>query len=37
MRARAEALGGSLEMTSTPGHGTTVVAVLPITRAGEGR
>jgi signal transduction histidine kinase len=37
MRARAEALGGSLEMTSTPGHGTTVVAVLPVTRAGEGR
>ena len=37
MRARAEAIGGSLEMTSTPGHGTTVVAVLPVTRAGEGR
>jgi signal transduction histidine kinase len=37
MRARAEALGGSLDMTSTPGHGTTVVAVLPVTRAGEGR
>ncbi len=37
MRARAEALGGSLDMTSTPGHGTTVVAVLPVTRAGEER
>ena len=37
MRARAEALGGTLDMTSTPGHGTTVVAVLPVTRAGEGR
>jgi signal transduction histidine kinase len=37
MRARAEALGGSLDMTSTPGRGTTVVAVLPVTRAGEGR
>ncbi len=37
MRARAEALGGTLEMTSTPGHGTTVVAVFPVTRAGEGR
>jgi two-component system nitrate/nitrite sensor histidine kinase NarX len=37
MRARAEALGGSLDMTSTPGHGTTVVAELPVTRAGEGR
>ena len=37
MRARAETLGGSLEMTSTPGHGTTVVAVLPVTRAGEGQ
>jgi signal transduction histidine kinase len=37
MRARAEALGGSLEMTSTPGHGTTVIAELPVTRAGEER
>jgi signal transduction histidine kinase len=37
MRARAEALGGTLDMTSTPGHGTTVVAVLPVTRAGEER
>jgi signal transduction histidine kinase len=37
MRARAEALGGSLDMTSIPGHGTTVVAVLPVTRAGEER
>jgi signal transduction histidine kinase len=37
MRARAESLGGSLEMTSTPGHGTSVVAVLPVTRDGEHR
>jgi signal transduction histidine kinase len=37
MKARAEALGGSLDMTSIPGHGTTVVAVIPVTRAGEGR
>jgi signal transduction histidine kinase len=35
MRARAESLGGSLEMTSTPGHGTSVIAVLPVTRDGE--
>ena len=35
MRARAESLGGTLEMTSTPGHGTSVVAVLPVTRDGE--
>ena len=37
MRARAESLGGTLEMTSTPGHGTSVVAVLPVTRDGEQR
>lgn len=30
MRARAETLGGTLEVESTPGHGTTVVAVLPV-------
>jgi two-component system nitrate/nitrite sensor histidine kinase NarX len=30
MHARAEALGGSLDVGSTPGHGTTVVAVLPV-------
>ncbi|HEX6844132.1 MAG TPA: ATP-binding protein [Actinomycetota bacterium] len=30
MHARAESLGGSLEVGSTPGHGTTVVAVLPV-------
>jgi signal transduction histidine kinase len=29
MRTRAEALAGSLDVESTPGHGTTVVAVLP--------
>ena len=37
MRARAEAIGGTLEMTSTPGHGTTVVAELPVVRVGEDR
>jgi signal transduction histidine kinase len=30
MRARAEALGGALDVESTPGHGTTVTAVLPV-------
>jgi two-component system nitrate/nitrite sensor histidine kinase NarX len=35
MRTRAEALGGSLDVESTPGHGTTVVAVLPVGRAGR--
>lgn len=35
MRARAEALGGSLEIDSVPGHGTTVVAVLPVGGRGE--
>jgi signal transduction histidine kinase len=34
MRARAEKLGGSLDVGSTPGRGTTVVAVLPFQRAG---
>jgi signal transduction histidine kinase len=34
MRTRAEALAGSLDVESTPGRGTTVVAVLPIERAG---
>lgn len=34
MRTRAEALGGSLDVGSTPGRGTTVVAVLPVKRAG---
>jgi two-component system nitrate/nitrite sensor histidine kinase NarX len=30
MRARAEALGGTVDIGSNPGHGTTVVAVLPV-------
>lgn len=34
MRARAEALGGGLDIGSTPGRGTTVIAVLPVGRAG---
>ena len=34
MRARAEKLGGSLDVGSTPGRGTMVVAVLPFQRAG---
>lgn len=37
MRTRAETLGGSLVVESTPGHGTTVRAVLPVGgRGGEG-
>jgi signal transduction histidine kinase len=35
MRTRAEDLGGTLEVQSTPGHGTTVVAVLPVQGRGE--
>jgi len=34
MRALAEKLGGSLDVRSTPGRGTMVVAVLPVGRAG---
>ena len=30
MRARAEQLGGTVEIGSNPGHGTRVVAVLPV-------
>jgi signal transduction histidine kinase len=37
MRTRAESVGGSLVVESTPGHGTTVRAVLPVGgRGGEG-
>jgi signal transduction histidine kinase len=35
MRARAESLGGSLDVGSVPGHGTTVVAVLPVGGRGD--
>lgn len=35
MRARAEALGGSLDIESAPGRGTKVVAVLPVGGRGE--
>jgi signal transduction histidine kinase len=35
MRTRAESIGGSLVVESTPGHGTTVHAVLPV-GGGEG-
>jgi signal transduction histidine kinase len=35
MRGRAEIVGGSLEVESVPGHGTTVVAVLPVGGRGE--
>lgn len=35
MRARAETVGGSLQVESRPGHGTTVVAVLPVGGRGD--
>jgi signal transduction histidine kinase len=35
MHARAQALGGSLQVESTPGHGTTISAVLPVGGQGE--
>ena len=35
MRTRAEDLGGTLQVRSTPGHGTTVIAVLPVGGRGE--
>ncbi len=37
MRTRAESVGGSLDVESTPGHGTIVVAVLPVGGRGDGR
>lgn len=37
MRTRAEAIGGSLDVDSTPGRGTVVVAVLPVGGRGDGR
>ncbi len=35
MRTRAESVGGSLVVESSPGHGTTVRAVLPVGGRGE--
>ena len=32
MRERAELLHGTLEINSTPGHGTTIRATLPVQR-----
>jgi signal transduction histidine kinase len=37
MRTRAESLGGTLDIGSIPGRGTTVVAVLPVGGRGEER
>jgi signal transduction histidine kinase len=37
MRTRAVEAGGTFEMSSTPGHGTRVVAVLPVGGQGEDR
>jgi signal transduction histidine kinase len=37
MRTRAEKVGGSLDVESTPGRGTIVVAVLPVGGRGDGR
>jgi signal transduction histidine kinase len=35
MRERAELLGGHLELTSTPGHGTTVRLAIPFLPAAQ--
>ncbi|MDF2630717.1 MAG: two-component sensor histidine kinase [Symbiobacteriaceae bacterium] len=35
MQERAEAFGGTLQVTSRPGHGTTVTATIPWTAPGE--
>jgi signal transduction histidine kinase len=35
MRERVEELGGSLRVDSTPGHGATVTALLPLAGAGR--
>jgi two-component system, NarL family, sensor kinase len=35
MRERAELLGGKLQLSSSPGRGTTVRLVLPLTAAGQ--
>jgi signal transduction histidine kinase len=37
MRARAEEIGGTIEIDSKPGNGTRVVAVLPVGGRGDGR
>jgi signal transduction histidine kinase len=37
MRARAAEAGGTFEMASTPGHGTRVIAVLPVGGRGDDR
>jgi two-component system, NarL family, nitrate/nitrite sensor histidine kinase NarX len=37
MRARAEEIGGTIEIESKPGSGTRVVAVLPVGGRGDGR
>ena len=35
MRERAEAVGGTLQITSLPGKGTQIEAILPITNSGR--
>jgi signal transduction histidine kinase len=37
MRARAEEIGGSVDIVSTPGSGTRVTAALPLEGLGEQR
>jgi two-component system nitrate/nitrite sensor histidine kinase NarX len=37
MRTRAEDIGGTIEIGSTPGGGTRVVALLPVGGRGDGR
>jgi PAS domain S-box-containing protein len=37
MRERLEMVGGKFSITSTPGHGTTVTARIPVTTGGSGK
>jgi two-component system, NarL family, sensor histidine kinase DegS len=37
MRERLEMVGGKLSIESLPGHGTTVIARIPVTTEGAGK